>query len=245
MKYKFLILISVFSIPVFSQNIQLHYDFRHSLDPDHNLKNFPTLYFEYFKSQDSGSFFLKPGSFLIKIQTDFLGEGNNPGKFYTQVSQSFRFWKPKIYLHLEYSGGLGIAEPGSYGYYITNGFSLGASHLISRNGGFYNFSLSYRYNNFKRPSNDAMLSFYWWKGFWNYKIELAGDIEVWTQNKNHGDAGTINLTGKIISIFGEPQFWFNVSRKFSLGSKVNLYYHVLTNENIFQVYPTIAFRYKI
>jgi hypothetical protein len=146
---------------------------------------------------------------------------------------------------MEYSGGLGIAEPGSYGYYISNGFSLGASHLFSRKAGFYNLSLSYRYNSFKRPSHDAMFSFYWWKGIWNYKIEISGDIELWTQNRNRGDAITLNLTGKNLSLFGEPQFWLNLGRKFSLGSKVNLYYHVLTNSNIFQIYPTAALKYKI
>ncbi|HSZ34891.1 MAG TPA: hypothetical protein VK772_16360, partial [Puia sp.] len=53
-------LYSVFS---FSQNIQLVYDLRHTADPVNNPKNFPTLYFEYFKLQDSGRSFIKPGSF--------------------------------------------------------------------------------------------------------------------------------------------------------------------------------------
>jgi len=32
-----------------------------------------------------------------------------------------------------------------------------------------------------------MLSFYWWKGFFNYKMEFAGDFELYTLNKNQGD----------------------------------------------------------
>jgi hypothetical protein len=127
---KFLI-VSLFCMQgyfAFSQTLQLHYDIRHTVDPKRNTKNFPTLYFEYFKSQDSGKSFIKPGSFLLKMQADFLGEKDNMGKFYMQVSQSFRFWKPKIFLSLQYSGGLGITEPKQYSYYLANTFSAGLEY---------------------------------------------------------------------------------------------------------------------
>ena len=126
MRPSFLVFLLLINASAFSQNLQLHYDFRHTLDPKHNVKNFPAFYFEYFKTLDSGKAFIKPGSFLLKMQTEFTGEKNNIGQFYTQVSQSFRFWRPKIFLQIQYSGGLGIAEPGAYGYYLTNSFSLGA-----------------------------------------------------------------------------------------------------------------------
>jgi hypothetical protein len=35
-----------------------------------------------------------------------------------------------------------------------------------------------------------------------------------------------------------------VHKNFALGSKINLYFHVLTDENLLQVYPTIAARFK-
>ena len=238
-------MVCVHSFPGHSQSLQWHYDLRHTIDPDHNTRNFQTLFFQYFKTLDSGSYFIKPGSFLLQMQSDFDGDNHNMGKFYMQVSQSLRCWKPKIYLSLEYSGGLGIAEPGSYGFYIANGFSLGASHLMAWKGGYYNLALSYRYNAFKRPSHDAMFSFYWWKGFWNYRIEISGDLEAWTQNKNHGDASTAGRRGKSLAMFGEPQVWLNGIKKISIGTKVNLYYNVLTPENLFQVYPTLGLRYKL
>jgi hypothetical protein len=57
-----------------------------------------------------------------------------------QVSQAFRFWKPKVYVQLQYNGGLGIAEPGSYGYYLTNAFSLGTAYNFQnkKNTAFFN-----------------------------------------------------------------------------------------------------------
>jgi hypothetical protein len=228
---------------MFSQKLQLHYDLRHTVDPKNTQKNFPTLYFEYSKSQDSGRSFFKPGSFLLKTQADLLGTKGNIGQLYMQVSQSFRCWKPKIFVQLQYSGGLGIAEPGSYGYYITNAFSAGLGHPFQWKNAWFNAYACYTYNNFKEPSHDGLASFYWWKGFLNYKMQFAGDFNVWTINRNHGDSFTAGLHGKKVSFYGEPQIWYNITKDFSAGSKFNLYYHVLNDANMLQVYPTLAIMY--
>jgi len=243
MKFFFLVVIVCTSEQIISQKLQLHYDLRHSVDPKHTSKNFPTLYFEYFKSMDSGNSFVKPGSFLLKTQADFFGTANNIGQFYMQVSQSFRCWRPKIFVQLQYSGGLGIAEPGSYGFYISNAFSVGLGHPFQWKNAWFNVYACYTYNNFKKPSNDILASFYWWKGLLNYKIQLAGDMNLWTINKDHGDPFTAGLHGKIIAAYGEPQLWYNLTKDLSVGSKLNLYFHVLTNKDRLQAYPTVAVMY--
>ena len=244
MKYLILFALCIFSAPLFSQNLQLHYDFAHSIDPANNSRDFPTLYFEYFKAQNDTSSFLKPGAFFIKMEADLQGSGDNMGKAFMQVSQTIRFWKPKIYLSLQYSGGLGVTEPRQYSYYINNGLSVGPSCSFKWAGAYFSTSVYYTYNMLQRPSNDIMYSLYWGKGFWNYKVEFAGDIELYTLNKNQGDDLTKNLKGKTISFFGEPQVWFKLSNNFSMGSKMLSYYHVITDQNIFEVYPTIAVRIK-
>ena len=231
---------------VCSQQLQFHYDLRHSIDPGHNSKNYPTIFFEYFRSQDSdsGTHFVKPGSFLFKVQADLVGVKSNVGKFYMQVSQSFRCWKPKIFVQLQYSGGLGISEPGSYGFYISNAFSLGLGHPFQWKNAWFNIYSCYTYNNFEKPSHDMLISFYWWKGLMNYRLQLAGDINVWTLSRNHGDAYTMGLSGKEIYLFGEPQIWYAIGKVVAVGSRINLYYHVLTGEDIFQVYPTIGIKHQ-
>ena len=97
MKYIILFIFCFYTCFLSAQQLQLHYDPRHNVAPKYNTKNFTTVYFEYFKAQDSGNAFIKPGSFLFKMQADLSGDANNIGKFYMQVSQSFRFWKPKIF----------------------------------------------------------------------------------------------------------------------------------------------------
>lgn len=245
MKFLFFCLFWISCTRLFSQQLQLHYDPRHTLDPKHTTKNFTTAYFEYYKKQDSGKGFIKPGSFLLKLQADFMGAHNNMGKFYMQVSQSFRCWKPKIFLSLQYSGGLGITEPKQYSYYISNTYSVGADYPFQLGHTYFSSQLYYKTVAYTRPSHDLLYTLYWWKGLHHYKIEWAGDFSVWTENKNHGDDLTKTQQGKRFFFFAEPQLWYNVNAYFSIGTKFNTYYHVLTSEHRLQVYPTIAMRCKL
>jgi len=244
MKSLFFLILVAYTAQLSAQNLQLHYDLRHSIDPQHNSRNFPTVYFEYFKTMDSTSSFIKPGAFFLKVETDLQGDNDNIGKAFIQTSQTFRFWKPKIFISLQYSGGLGVTDPAQYSFYINNSFSVGPSYPFQWKGAYFNALLYYSYNVFKKPSSDVMLSFYWGKGFWNYKVEFAGDFELYTLNRDHGDDLTKGLKGKTVSFFGEPQIWFKIRNNFSMGSKVLLYYHVITPENLFEAYPTIAARIK-
>jgi hypothetical protein len=232
----------------YSQTLQLHYDMRHSIDPERNLKNFPTLNFEYFKTQDTDSSrkFIHPGSFFLMIQSDFKGEKNNLGMFYMQVSQSFRCWEPKIYINLQYSGGLGITEPQrEYSFYIPNTYSIGINYPFKLNNAYMVAVLNYKCVPYKIISHDFLYTLFWWQGLFHYKGEFSGDVSVWTENKNHGDAFTKDMKGKRFSFFAEPQFWYNLGSIFSVGTKVNMYYHVNTTDDILQVYPTLAIRFKI
>jgi hypothetical protein len=227
------------------QNLQLHYDLRHTTSPADNPKNYPTLYFEYFKNQDSGKRFIKPGSILVKMEADLQGQQTNIGKFFMQVAQTLRCWQPPVYLHLSYSGGMGITEPKQYSYYIVNTFQAGTAYTFGWRGGWYSAVLDYKYVPYAKPTGDPIFTLYWWKGFYHYKLEVSGDCSAWTENKNHGDPYTQGQTGKRFFFFAEPQAWYNLSKAFSVGAKVNMYYHVNTAANVFQPYPTAAVKWKI
>lgn len=222
----------------YSQNIQFHYDFRKTIQPELNRKNFPSLSFEYFTDKDSS------GSFLFKMQTDFTGDKNNIGQLFMQVSKNLRFWQPKIYCTLNYSGGLGVAPP-TYGYYISNSFAVGVSYPFQWKGAWLSASLLYRYNVFAIASHDAQLTLYLGRGFFNYKLLIAGSLVAWTENRNHGNSLTQDEQGKKIAFFGDPQMWLKVKNNFSIGSRINLFYHVISNQNLVQVYPTLGVKYQL
>lgn len=228
-----------------AQNVQLHYDMRHWVNPEYAPKNFPTLYVEYFKEQDSGKALIKPGSFLFKLDANLGGERGNISKAYMQVAQTLRLWQPKVFLHLSYSGGLGVTEPKQYSYYITNTVQVGVAYNFKYKGAWLSSVLDYKYVAYAKPTHDFIYTLYWWKGYYNYKLELSGDFSIWTENKNHGDNFTKTLHGKRFNFFAEPQVWYNLSRRFAAGCKVNMYYHVNTTDNVLQAYPTLAVKYKM
>ena len=258
-----------------TQNLQLHYDLRHTVAPGTNPENFPTLYFEYWKMRDSGQhqsrrrrlrpagqtltvcpdslislqrnpgILIKPGDFLLKTEADLLGSGNNIGKFFVQVSQSFRAWPPKIFLQLQYSGGAGITEPKQYSYYITNTYQAGAEIPWHWKNAWLTTVLDYKYVSYTKPTSDPIFTQYWYRGFFHYKLEFAGDFSIWTENRNHGDEATAGLNGKQFFFFAEPQLWVNLTHILALGSKLNCYYHVNIPANVFQAYPTLAVKVKL
>jgi hypothetical protein len=245
MKPLLLLLLCFLSTLSFGQSFQLHYNLRHTLDPEHNNKNYPTLYFEYFKNIDTAKTPGHLGPFLLKTQADFTGDQSNVGQFYVQVFQQFRFWRPKLYLSVQYSGGLGVTDPRQYSYYINNSYSLGVSVPFKLGGAFVSAGLDYKYTAYQRPSGDPFFSFYFWRGLFNYHAEFAGDFTVWTQNRNHGDDLTRDSNDKTMLFFAEPQFWYKLDKDVAIGSKVNLYYHILRTDNSLQVYPTAAIRVRL
>jgi hypothetical protein len=245
MKYLILLSCCLTGFRSFSQNLQLVYDLRHSTDPKNNPKNYPTLYFEYFKSQDSGRAFIKPGSFLFKMQADATGPGTNTSKMYFQVAQTLRFWEPKVFLHLSISGGLGVTEPKQYSYYILTNYEAGVAWPFRWKGGFYSLVLDYRYVPYSKPTSDLIWTFYFYRAFFNYRLELLGDLNAWTENKNHGDDYTATLSGKQFFFYAEPQIWYRFAGSFSAGIRMNIYYHVNTPSNRWEVYPAAGIRWKL
>jgi len=238
---KFLLVLSSLMLPglAFSQNLQLHYDVRHTLDPTVNPNNFPSFTFEYFKNIDT----VGTGSFLFKIQADMKGRDNNPGQIFTQLTQTLRFWKPNLYLSLNYSGGLGVT-PNSYGFYLSNAYAVGISMPFQWKGAWISTALLYRYNAFDKPSQDPQLIFYFGRGFFNYKIFVGGSFVGWTENLNHGNADTQAFHGKKVAFFGDPQVWIKIKGGFSIGTRINVFYHLITVNDKVQFYPTIGTKFQ-
>ena len=161
-----------------------------------------------------------------------------------QFSETFRCWRPKIFVHVSYNGGLGVTEPKQYSYYIQNTYEMGLAYPFQWKGAWLSAVLDCKYLPYKKPSLDPIYTLYWWKGFFNYKLECSGDFSIWTENRNHGDDPTSLSKGKKCSFYAEPQVWYSLVKNGSIGSKLNIYYHVLSETNMFQFYPTLAIKYK-
>jgi hypothetical protein len=218
-----------------AQNLQVHYDWRHTVDPQNNPRNFPELTFKSFKA-------LEFGSFLLKLEVNLDGSRKNASKAYTEVSQTLKFWTPPIFLHLEYTGGLGLFDGGTGGYYLDNAYLIGAAHPFQWQGSWANIYLAYKYTNSPKPSHDPQVSLYWGKGFGDH-WDFASTAVCWTQNKNHGDPWTANLSGKRFAFLVENEVWYKPFANISVGSEIRVSYNVYATDGRLLIYPTIGTRY--
>lgn len=209
---------------------------RHSTYPKLYSRNYPAISFEYFKLLDSSR-----GSFLAKVQFDLNGSKSNMGQSFIQLSQTLRFWRPKVELAMTYTGGVGTT-PDSFGFYINNSLGIGAAYPFQWRGAFFSSILIFRYNAFERPSYDPQLTFYAGKGYFGYKLFVSVSFTFWTQNNDMGIDATKELSGKGFKFFGDPQIWVKVIGAFSLGSRVYIYHNILNRET--QFFPTLGAKYQ-
>jgi hypothetical protein len=105
--------------------------------------------------------------------------------------------------------------------------------------------LDFKYVPYSKPSADFLWTFYFYRGFFNYRCALQGDFSFWTENIDHGETPGPKLLGKRFFLYGEPQFWYRIKGSFSAGTKINVYYHIYTSANSWQVYPALAVRWKL
>ncbi len=219
------------------QELQLHYDFRHTIDPKLNSKNFPLINFKYLKEIDT----LGTGTFLFQVQSFLDGKKGNIGQTFFQVSQSLRFWKPKVYLSLNYTGGLGVTS-NAYGYYIANSYAMGVGRNLVFPKTWLVFNVLCRYSHTNKPSFDPQFNFYIGGGLFKYKLMYSSSIVFWSPKIDNGLPENIGKKGRKLSFFGDPQIWYNLNKSIAIGSRISIYHHVLTNNDDFQIYPTIGIK---
>jgi hypothetical protein len=218
-----------------AQDLQLHYDWRHSVDPRNNARNFPALTFKTFKA-------LELGSFLLKLEANLDGTRHNVSKGYLEVSQTIRFWKAPVYVLGEYTGGLGLFDEASGGYYLANAYIVGTAYPFKWKGGYANVSLGYKHTNFPRSSRDPQASLYWGRSL-GERGAFASTGVFWTQNRNHGDEFTAGLTGKRGSFLIENEVWWKAIGLVSVGSNFRVSQNVYATDGRLLVYPTLGLRY--
>ncbi len=217
------------------QDLQLHYDWRHTVDPRHNARDFPALTFKSFKA-------LEFGSFLLKLEANLDGAQHNVSQGYLEVSQTMRFWKAPVYALGEYTGGLGLFDGGSGGFYIANAYLLGVAYPFKMNGSWASASVAYKHTNFSRASHDPQATLYWGRPL-GARWAFASTGVFWTQNRNHGDDFTASLNGKEGAFLVENEIWWRAFGLVSVGSEVRVSRNVYATDGRLLVYPTLGVRY--
>lgn len=227
----FFLLFVLYAATSFTQEIQLHFDPRYALHSDVASRNYFTVTFQ-------GAINDRLGSTYGFIDMDFNQSKGNIGLAYLELKRDFTFGHFPLMAHIEFNGGISRGQNDS-GFSIPNAYMAGLAYKP-----FSNLNITtcvlYKYNTFKKSSNDIQLSGMWAHTFLKGKITLSGFVDVWTENKDRA----YGKGGKKVILLTEPQIWFNLNRHFSVGSEIeisnNFYAHY---KNKLYVCPTIALKW--
>lgn len=212
------------------------YDLRHSTDSRDNSDNFPVI-------EMKGFFPLSFGNFLFKEEIDLDGAKNNQSKVYSELDQSVRVGRTTLrgaplYLHLGYSGGLGLIKDGVDGYYVQNAYNAGPEYTFGFAGAICDIYASIRYTDINKPRYDPQFALYIGRFFLGYKLLVANSLEAWTGPM----AGSNSRT--IASWELESEVWYKVAEHISLGTYVRTTRNVYESSNRWLVYPSFGVRYS-
>jgi len=203
-----------------AQNIQLHYD----LGKD---RKYLTSTVEMFKPDQYGSTF-----FFIDMD---YGANNVEGVAlaYWEIARGLKFWDSPFEIHVEYNGGFGQYAP-RQAYQINDAWLFGGNYTWNNADFTRIFTLQAMYKNIRgKNSNSFQITGVWTLKFFNNKVTLDGFADFWREDNTFADKDT-----KFIFL-SEPQFWYNVTKNFSVGSEVELSTNFAGHEG-FMVNPTIA-----
>ena len=226
-----LALMAVAAMGVSAQNIQVHYDFGRNIYPDQeDGRQKVTVTLEQFKADQWGSWYY----FVDVDMTNKFTEGA-----YTEISREFNIGKKGFAAHVEYDGGLN--KSGSFqqaallgGAY--NGHNADFSKTWSVQLMYKRFFKSYDYTS---AYNSVQLTGVWGLNFANKKCTFSGFVDFWRGENANGN-------GQLV-ILSEPQFWYNITDHFSVGSEVeisnNFIYNTYDDKSFF-VNPTLAVKWN-
>ena len=226
-----LALMAVAAMGVSAQNIQVHYDFGRNIYPDQeDGRQKVTVTLEQFKADQWGSWYY----FVDVDLTNKFTEGA-----YTEISREFNIGKNGFAAHVEYDGGLNrfgsFQQAGLIGG-AYNGHNADFSKTWSVQLMYKRFFKSYDYTS---AYNSVQLTGVWGLNFANKKCTFSGFVDFWRGENADGH-------GQLV-ILSEPQFWYNITDHFSVGSEVeisnNFIYNTYDDKSFF-VNPTLAVKWN-
>lgn len=226
---------AVAALTVQAQDIQVHYDFGRNIYPDHDPdRQKVTVTLEQFKADNWGSWYYFVD---LDLSRKFLRSA------YTEISREFNLGTNSLFAaHAEYDGGL---------YHVAGSYQHAALIGPAYNGHSSDFSktwsvqMMYKHYFKSYEGTSAYPSFQltgvWSTTFAQKKCTFSGFIDLWRGEKADGH-------GQLI-ILSEPQFWYNVTDHFSIGSEVEFSNNFVFNmkpdsDQTFFVNPTLAVKWN-
>lgn len=230
-KFFSVVLMAVAAIGANAQNVQLHYDFGRNIYPDQeDGRQKVTMTLEQFKAD-------KWGSWYYFVDVDFTNKFVESA--YTEISREVNIGKQGFAAHVEYNGGLNrfgsFQQAGLVGA-AYNGHNADFSKTWSVQLMYKRFFKSYDYTS---AYNSVQLTGVWGINFADNKCRFSGFIDFWRGENADGHGQLVILT--------EPQFWYNATEHFSIGTEIevsnNFIYNTYDDKSFF-INPTLAVKWN-
>lgn len=231
---KFLIygLMAAAAMTVQAQDIQLHYDFGRNIYPDEEAgRQKVTVTLEQFQAD-------KWGSWYYFVDLDFNRKETMAA--YTEISRELNVGKQGLAAHVEYNGGLDSGI-GSY----QQAFLIGPAWNAHSEDFSKTCSAQLLYKRYFRDArgngsyNSLQLTGVWSTTFARKRCTFSGFIDFWRGEKYNGH-------GQLV-ILSEPQFWYNATEHFSVGTEwkfSNNFVYNAYDDKTFFVNPTLALKWN-
>ena len=224
-------LLALAALTAQAQNVQLHYDLGRNLYPDEEAgRQKVTMTLEQFKAD-------KWGSWFYFVDVDFSRKFVEGA--YTEISREFSIGKKGFAAHVEYDGGLnrfGSFQQSALLGGAWNGHNADFSTTYSVQLMYKRFFKSYNYTN---AYHSFQLTGVWSTTFANKKCTFSGFVDLWRGEKANGH-------GQLV-VLAEPQFWYNATEHFSVGTEWeisdNFVYNTYNGKTFF-VNPTLAVKWN-
>ncbi len=229
----FVLVILISSLTVFSQNLQLHYDFGKD-------RKYLTSTFEYFNPDKYGTTFLF-------IDMDYgAGDVKGMSSAYWEVSRGLKFWKAPYAFHMEYNGGFMQIKDNDFSTSVqfNDAWLTGIEYNYSNETYTRGLTLMALYK-YIRGKQDVsfQLTGVWYIHFLNNKMTCSGFADFWREDNFFPRENMPDDKTKFVFLT-EPQIWYNFMKHFSAGSEIELSNN-FGGVKGFQVNPTLALKWKI
>ena len=228
MKYlTFLLLYTCCVSNLYSQNVQLHYDFGKD-------RNYLTSTVEMFKTDKWGSTF-----FFVDMDYN-VGEVKGISMAYWEIARELNIGKSPFAFHAEYNGGFGqYFTPDYFGAYQINDSWLAGPAFNYNNKEFtrgFSIQLLYKYI---RDKHDAsfQITGVWYMNMLNNKLTFSGFADFWKEDNDFINNKGVETTEFVFQ--SEPQLWYNFTESISIGTELELGYNFVPVKG-FRLNPTIG-----
>jgi hypothetical protein len=233
MKALIVSIMALFTSALYSQNLQLHYDFGED-------RKFYTATFEMFRPDTLGSTF-----WFIDFDFDFPGSPRSMSAAYFEFSREFYIpflrksdFFDQLTLHFEYNDGFTAYKEADelYAASYNSVFLAGFGHPINIG----NFSIAAQWL-IRLPraseSPDFQFTLVWAQPVFKNKVLITGFADLYSQDQ-------LFETGKEIIFQAEPQLWYFFTPKLGAGTELEISKNFPFGPVPWKFRPTLAFRWE-